>query len=285
MKRRVDWTRERVWVLGASSGIGHALAYLLAAKGADLILSARESSRFHASVESCRSVSSQAVEAVPLDLSRVDEATRVAETLVGEEAPGAAVTTVIYAAGVSQRARLIDTTDSVLEAVTNVNLRSAQAIAAIAGRRMARDGAGRLVFVSSLAAYAPTPLRGAYSAAKSGLNATAATLRAELAPHGVEVLLVIPGFVRTAISENALRGDGSTHKVMDPSQQRGMEPDTCGGRILRGIERRRAEIWVALGLKGRLALALGRIAPRLQRRVLAATVTAEPDTDGHAAQH
>jgi short-subunit dehydrogenase len=213
------------------------------------------------------------VEAVPIDLAQVDEAIRAAEAITGEGAKSAPVTTVIYAAGVSQRSRMIDTHDDVIERVTNVNLRSAQAVAAVAGRRMVRDGGGRLVFLSSLAAYAPTPLRGGYSAAKSGLSSTAATLRAELAPDGVEVVLVVPGFVRTAISENAFRGDGSNHNTMDAAQASGMDPEDCGRRILRGIERSREEIWVAMGIKGRLALALGRLAPRMQRRLLASART------------
>ncbi|MFW6223804.1 MAG: SDR family NAD(P)-dependent oxidoreductase, partial [Spirochaetota bacterium] len=147
--------------------------------------------------------------------------------------------------------------------------RSAVAVASILGSRMQAAESGRLVFLSSLAAYAPTPFRGVYSASKSALGVTAATLRAELAPSGVDVTLVVPGFVRTAISESALRADGAVHGIIDPNQASGMDPGECARRILHGIERGVGEFSVAMGFKGRLALLMGRLAPRLQKRLLA----------------
>jgi short-subunit dehydrogenase len=133
---------------------------------------------------------------------------------------------------------------------------------------MEEAGTGRLVFLSSLAAYAPTPLRSMYSASKSALGMAAATLRAEIADAGVEVTLVVPGFVRTAISESALRADGAVHGIIDPNQASGIDPAECARRILRGLQRGRVEFTVAMGFKGRLALLMGRVAPRLQRRLL-----------------
>jgi short-subunit dehydrogenase len=268
MNRVRDWSRETVWILGASSGIGRALAEELAARGARLVLSARESERFTAAVEACRKHVD--VSAEPVDLSDAVEVHRVCARL---EAREEAVTTVIYAAGVSQRAVLLDASEEVVDRVLAVNFRSAVTVGQRLGRRLAARGGGRIAFVSSLAGYAPTPLRSIYSASKSALGVMAASLRAELSRSGVGVTLLVPGFVRTAMSESALRADGAAYGVTDPNQEGGMEPSACARQIIRGIERGREEVWVALGFKGRLALALGRVAPRLQRRLLARVPT------------
>jgi short-subunit dehydrogenase len=198
------------------------------------------------------------------------EAHRVCERVETREQ---AVTTVIYAAGVSQRAFLLEAGEEVVDRVLAVNFRSAVTVARRLGRRMAAAGRGRIAVVSSLAAYAPTPLRSIYSASKSALGVMAASLRAEVAASGVGVTLVVPGFVRTAISESALRADGAAYGVIDPNQAGGMDAGACARQIIRGVEAGRDEVWVALGFKGRLALALGRIAPRLQRRLLAKVPT------------
>lgn len=287
MGRRIDWADETVWILGASSGIGRALAEELARRGATLILSARKSERFRAVVDACAEPAGPgagpaagAVTAEPIDLTDPAETRRAAERVAPRAAqpeapqegapPGRLpVTTVIYAAGVSQRAFLLDMSDEVVDRVLNVNFRSAVAVARAVAPTMQEAGTGRLVFLSSLAAYAPTPLRSMYSASKSALGVAAATLRAELAAAGVEVTLVIPGFVRTAISESALRADGAVHGIIDPNQTSGMDPVECARRILRGLERGRGEFTVAMGFKGRLALLMGRVAPGLQRRLLA----------------
>jgi len=268
-----DWSRETVWILGASSGIGRALAEELATRGARLVLSARESERFTAAVESCRQQAD--VTAEPVDLSDAVEVHRVCERVEAREQP---VTTVIYAAGVSQRAALLESSEAVVDRVLAVNFRSAVTVARRLGRRLAASGGGRIAFVSSLAGYAPTPLRSMYSASKSALGVMAASLRAELSRSGVGVTLVVPGFVRTAISESALRADGTAYGIIDPNQQDGMEPSACARRIIRGIEGGRDEVWVALGFKGRFALALGRLAPRLQQRLLARVPTSAAET-------
>ena len=274
-----------MWILGASSGIGRALAEELAAAGARLILSSRESPRFQDVVEACARVTP--TQAAPVDLGDPAAAEGLAARLFAPgtgnvagrgNAAGAGVgvglpTMVIYAAGVSQRSRLAETEGAVVDRVMNVNFRSALAVTREAGRAFAAVGAGRIVVLSSLAAYAPTPFRGVYSAAKSALGVAATTLRAELAEAGVQVTLAVPGFVRTEISASALRGDGSAHGVTDPNQATGMDAGRCARVILRGVERGRDEVWVAMGVRGRIAVALGRLAPRLQRRLLARVPT------------
>lgn len=284
-RRRRAWAGETVWILGASSGIGRALAEELAAAGARLILSSRESPRFQDVVEACARVTP--TQAAPVDLGDPAAAEGLAARLFAPgtgnvagrgNAAGAGVgvglpTMVIYAAGVSQRSRLAETEGAVVDRVMNVNFRSALAVTREAGRAFAAVGAGRIVVLSSLAAYAPTPFRGVYSAAKSALGVAATTLRAELAEAGVQVTLAVPGFVRTEISASALRGDGSAHGVTDPNQATGMDAGRCARVILRGVERGRDEVWVAMGVRGRIAVALGRLAPRLQRRLLARVPT------------
>ena len=88
-------------------------------------------------------------------------------------------------------------------------------------------------------------------------------LRAESARDGIAVTLVCPGFIRTDVSVNALEGDGSRHGVVDRGQARGMDPDECAKRIVRGLDRKRAEVWV--GGKEVFAVWVERFCPPLYR--------------------
>jgi len=90
-------------------------------------------------------------------------------------------------------------------------------------------------------------------------------LRAEHHDDNIRVTMVSPGFVRTAISINALTADGSPQGSMDDATENGLSPAQCAGAILKGIKRNKA--LVTPGKKEVLGYWLSRFAPGLLRRI------------------
>ncbi len=250
-----------VWITGASSGIGEALAYALSRRGARLILSARREERLRAVREAC--ARPEAHHVVPLDLadpaSLTGAAARVSETI-------GPVDVLVNNGGVSQRA-LVEAVDvDVIRRIMEVNFFGAVALTKAVLPSMLERGAGRVVVVSSLVGKFSTPRRSAYAASKHALHGFFDALRAEVWDRGVRVTLVCPGYVRTEISRNALAADGATHGRMDAGQKKGIAPERCAEAIIRAVEKERDEVLV--GGKETLAVYVKRFFPGLFNRMI-----------------
>ncbi len=257
--RVADYLNRRVlWITGASSGIGRAVATEALTHGASVVLTARRS-------ELLASIAATAPErctVLPADLEDiaglgglVDAAWDAFDGLDG----------LVYAAGVSQRSLALETSDAVAERLLRINYRAPTTILTALARRLVAAGGGDIVVVSSLAAYVPTPLRSSYAASKGALGNFAEGLATEVAPQGVNVLHVVPGFVQTEISTAAFRGDGTAYGRRDRAQEGGMPADVCAKKLLRAMARRKPRLILALGVRGRLGLFLSRYAPALVR--------------------
>ena len=249
-----------VWITGASSGIGAALGPELAGRGAHLILSARREAQLHAVRAACAHPERHRV--VALDLADPDSIDEAARRVLGEGVPEVLVNN----GGISQRARAAETALSVDRAIMEVNYFGAVALTKAVLPGMLARGSGHLVVVSSLVGKFGTPRRSAYAASKHALHGFFDALRAEVHDAGIRVTLVCPGFVRTAVSENALTADGTPHGVMDAAQRAGLSPAVCARRIARAIEREKAEVYIAG--KEQVAVYLKRFVPGLFRRVI-----------------
>jgi short-subunit dehydrogenase len=125
---------------------------------------------------------------------------------------------------------------------------------------------GHIVVVSSVLGKFGTPYRSAYAASKHALHGFFDSLRAELWEQGIRVTMICPGFVRTDISVNALKGDGSTFGCMEAAQACGMDPDVCAEKIVRAIEGERNEVY--MGGKEKLGVYLKRFVPNLFARII-----------------
>jgi dehydrogenase/reductase SDR family protein 7B len=104
---------------------------------------------------------------------------------------------------------------------------------------------GHFVVISSIIGYVGTSLRSSYSASKHALHGFFDSLRLEHVDDNINVSIVCPGFVRTAISQNALEGSGLAHGKMDPRTDKGTDPTVCALDILRGVANRKHEIYCA----------------------------------------
>lgn len=252
---------QRVWITGASSGIGEAFAGACARAGARLVLSARREGELERVRRGLPRADEHRVVAFDMaDTAAVEAAAR--EVLAG----GERLDVLVLNAGITQRALARDTGLSVDRRLFEVNFFGPVALTKAVLPALRAQGGGRLVVVTSLVGRVGTPLRSGYAASKHALHGFFESLRAEEHDAGVRVTMVLPGFIRTPLPVTALTGDGSPQGRMDRAQLEGMDPADCAERILRAVLRGRDEVLV--GGRERFAVHLGRIAPGLLRRVV-----------------
>lgn len=252
-------TRRVIWITGASSGIGAALAHQFSGRGDLLVLSARRIDR----LEALATELGGDVLVLPLDLTDFDSHADAVQTVLDRFGR---IDILVHNAGISQRSLVLDTELSVVRRLVDVDLIGSISLTQAVLPAMVEAGGGRFVVVSSLVGLFGTPKRSAYSAAKHGLHGYFESLRAELFARGIRVTMVCPGFVRTEITYHALTGDGSEQGTLDRAQAEGMKPEECARRIVKAIEADRAQILIG----GReVAMAwIARLAPWLYRRLI-----------------
>lgn len=248
-----------VWITGASSGIGEALAYRLAARGAKLVLSARREDRLRAVAARCNTE----VEVLPLDLSAVDTLAATTEALVQRSG---GIDVMVHNAGVGQRATVVDTKFEVDRALIETNYLAPVAITKALLPSMLARGSGHFVVMSSVLGLIGAKRRSGYAASKHALHGFFNAMRAELQDQGISVLLVCPGRVATEFSIAAFEGDGTSHGLTDPSSMRGVSADECAEQTLRALDANKSEVVVAKWEGA--AVVLGRLSPALLRVAL-----------------
>ena len=236
-----------VWITGASSGIGKALAASFSASGARIILSGRRVDALQAVADELPTESLLLpfeVTDFPVLSSKVEEAWNWAGR----------VDILVNNAGISQRSLAIDTHPEVYTHLLNVDLVSPIWLTQLQLRRMADAGGGHIVAISSVAGRIGAPLRTAYSAAKHGLIGYMDALRSEVSElHNIHVTNVLPGSVATDVSRNAVTGDGSRRGKSDANIDAGDDPMDCARAILEAVENNVPELIYARGMELELA--------------------------------
>ena len=261
----------RVWITGASSGIGEALAVAFHNAGAKLILSARREGELKRVQNLCGGETSTRV--LPIDMSRSDELPAKARAAL---AIFRGIDILALNAGISQRALTRDTGDSVYRELMEVNFFGPEILARAVLPSMLEAKSGHLVAISSIAGKFGVPLRSGYSASKFALYGFFEALRAEEGGNGIRVTMVCPGFIRTGISLSALKGDGSRHAKMDPELARGMPADECARRILKAVASGKEDVCIGAARERGLVY-LKRFFPGLLTRMISSrTRTSQP---------
>src|ERR1700719_2593357 len=230
----------RVWITGASSGIGESLAMAFHQARAKLILSARREDELKRVQSACGGEPETLI--LPMDVTNgaeLPEKTRLALSLFG------GIDILVLNAGITQRSRTRETDESVYRRLMEVNFFAPEAMARAVLPSMLSQKSGHIVVISSVAGKFGVPMRSGYSATKFALHGFFEALRAEEERNGVHVTMVCPGYIRTDISFSALRGDGRKHAKMDSELAHGMPADECARQILQGIGRKKKEIVVA----------------------------------------
>lgn len=211
----------RYWVIGASSGIGAALAHELCRRGARVAISARK-------VEDLRAVADHTMAVVPLDATdraAVSAAADQVRRLLGE------IDVVVWCAGYWKQFDAADWDADIFERHVEINLLGLNNVLAAVLPHMAAEGRGHLVGVASVAGYRGLAGAEAYGATKAAQINLLEGLRAALGRRGVQVTTVAPGFVKTPMT--------ATNQFTMPFI---IDPQTAARSIADGLERRRTEI-------------------------------------------
>ncbi|XP_046964952.1 dehydrogenase/reductase SDR family protein 7-like [Vanessa cardui] len=222
-----------VVVTGASSGIGEALAHVLYESGCKVILASRRINELNRVKEDLLSkkiaLPTEEPLAIELDLSNLDQL----ESFVNKvyESCGK-IDILINNGGVSHRGSILHTKLDVDQKIMLTNYLGSVGITKAILPRMVERKSGHIVFISSVQGLIAIPDRSAYAASKHALQAFGDCLRSEMHQHNIDVSVVSPGYVKTAVSLNALTGSGESHGVMDSSTAAGFSAEYVAMKIV-----------------------------------------------------
>ena len=250
----MNFNNQVVWITGASSGIGEALAKAFNAHGAKVILSARNVKE----LQRVQSLLNSAIPSViiPFDVQKYMEA----ETITKEALRAfGKIDILINNAGLSQRSLSKDTPFMEELKIIEVDLIATIALTKALLPHLIQQK-GQVVIISSVMGKINTKYRSAYAAAKHGAVGYFESLRLELKEDGVNVCNIIPGFIATNITKNAV---GSTAEIAKNSQNNlGLTPDELATQAISAIYQRKGNVYIG-GFKERAAMILKRLSPSL----------------------
>lgn len=252
-----------IWITGASSGIGEAIALELSQyKNVKLVLSARRADELQR-VAAQTGLPASDVFVLPVDMTDIESLSAHVETV---RQRFGRIDYVFQNAGITQRSSVIDTDFSVYRRIMDVNFFGVVALTKAVLPLMVAQGSGHFVVTSSVAGKLATKQRSGYCASKHALHGFFDALRAEVYDAGLRVTLVCPGYIRTAISINALGPNGQHHGKLDANQEKGMAPDAFARRLLRAVLQEKEEVYI--GGTETYSIYLKRFLPDLLSRIL-----------------
>ncbi|WP_221390690.1 SDR family oxidoreductase [Dyadobacter sp. NIV53] len=247
-----------VWITGASSGIGEAIALAFAKEGAKLVLTSRREEEL-LRVKKLTGLPVSSVLILPMDVTEFDKTQPAVDMIIKTFGH---IDVMVHNAGVSQRSYIKDTTMEVYRKIMDVDFFSTVAITKAILPYMIRQQSGHFIVISSVAGKIGTPMRSGYNAAKHALHGFYDSLRAEGFGENIHVTTVCPGYIKTNISVNALNESGGKFGKMDANQANGIPADECARRILEAVKKDKKEIYIG-GFTEVAAIYLKRFLPNI----------------------
>ncbi len=246
-----------VWITGAGSGIGAALARGFAAAGAKVVLSGRSGGDLTTTLAALPDSADGMI--LPFDVTEIDRHAALVEQVVARYGR---IDILVNNAGVTQRSLVVDTSLDIYRRLMEVDFFAPVSLTKAVLPLMRAQKSGTIVVTSSVAGKFGTPLRSGYCAAKHAVMGFFDSLRAEVWADGIGVTVIVPGAVRTNSSVNALKGDGGKYGIMDKAIADGVPADEAAALILRGLAKGAPEIVVGNGMGVRLLVPKRRWSPR-----------------------
>ena len=244
-----------IWITGASSGIGEAMAKDFNKEGAKVILTARNIEELKRVQNTFKNKNIASV-ILPFDVQKYNEVENISKEAL--KAFGK-IDILINNAGISQRSLAKDTLFKDELKIIEVDLIATIAITKAIIPEIIKQK-GQIVIISSVMGKINTKYRTSYAAAKHGVVGYFESLRLELEDEGVNVCNIMPGFIATNIVKNAV---GSTNEISKNSQNnKGLTPENFSTKALTAIAKRRGNVYIG-GLKEKVAMLLKRLSPTL----------------------
>ncbi|MDY0342166.1 MAG: SDR family NAD(P)-dependent oxidoreductase [Lentimicrobium sp.] len=248
---------KNIWITGAASGMGRALAIALSGFNAQLILSDRDEAGLNETA-ALLSKSSPAARILMLDMGNTKAINDAVSLIISEFKT---IHALYQFAGISQRSLVVETPLENDRKIIEINFFGVITLAKAILPSMIASGGGQIAVTSSIVGKFGFPYRSAYSASKHAIHGYFESLRAENSKLNIRVSILIPGRVQTNISKFALDKKGQEYGKMDAGQANGITSEKAAKQILRGLKRERKEIHI--GGKELLMLQIRRFVPAL----------------------
>lgn len=251
-----------VWITGASSGIGQALAEVFAECGATLVLSARRTDALEQVKKSLTNPNQHMV--LPLDVTDDAQVQAVVKNVIAQHKK---IDFLINNAGLSQRALISETTMETERRIMELDYFAQVNLTKTVLPYLVAQKFGHISFVSSIAGLLGTQYRASYSAAKAAIHMWANSLRAEVAQDGIDVAVIFPGFVKTNVSINALNGAGEPQGFDNDATANGLDVNAFAKQVVDALVAKQEYIVVG-GFKEKLGVAVSRISPKILYKMI-----------------
>ncbi|MBI3181569.1 MAG: SDR family oxidoreductase [Myxococcales bacterium] len=261
-----------VLITGASSGIGRATALAFSRRGASLVLAARREGRLAEVATEAARLGGSAL-AVRCDVTRPEE---VRELMARAGRAFGGLDVLVNNAGLGLYGPLEQCTDEQVERVFAVNFFGLARVTREALPLLRRKTRAQIINVSSVVGHRGLPMLSGYCASKAAVNALTESLRAELAPEGLDVLLVSPGLTESEFREARLYPQGYQQEKVP---FRAVSAESVGEAIVRASRTRRRT--TVLTLAGRAMVYANRVSPWLMDKV-ARRMVGGPAGEGEA---
>jgi short-subunit dehydrogenase len=229
-----------VWITGASSGIGEALAYAFAKSGARVVLSARRAEALNRVANNCEAPKAN-IFCLPIDLAQSAQAPNWVNQVVAQFGR---VDVLINNAGIGQIGYAEDMTDAVERDIMEINYFGQVNLTRAVLPLMKARGSGKIVVISSILGKFGMAGLAAYAASKHAVQGYFESLRAEVQQHGMQVLIVSPGFIKTDVTKNSLLPDGRKYEKDSPAQEKGLPTAVFAQRFLRAVAGNRKHVYI-----------------------------------------
>lgn len=251
-----------VWITGASSGIGAALALQLAKFDLKLVISARREQELIEIKDQCKALPAN-IFVLPFDLMELDSFQNVVDRVIEKFG---SIDVLFNNGGISQRSTVKETPLPVVRKIMEVNFFANIQLSKIVLPIMLKQNYGHFIITSSLSGKFGFYERSAYAASKHALHGFYESLFLENRDNGIQITMVCPGSIKTNIAMAALNKDGQAAAAIDERLEKGMDAGVCAQKIIRAVARSKKE--VVIGKSEVIPVYLKRFIPALFWRLM-----------------
>jgi short-subunit dehydrogenase len=253
----MDLTNRVVWITGASSGIGEAIANELANQGCKLILSARREVELNR-VKNNLKISSENIFVLPIDLEQHQNASHWTSQVIDKFGR---IDILINNGGISQKSLALETKEAIERKIMDINYFGNVALTKAVLPNMLHQKSGKIVIITSIVGKFGLPELTTYAASKHALYGFYESLRLELVNDNIKMLIAAPGFINTNVAINAIKGDGNLVNENSDAQRFGMKPNVFARKLVKAIKSNKKHIYI--GKKELLSIPFKTILPNL----------------------
>ena len=236
----MKFSGKTIWVTGATSGIGKAVAIELSKEDCHLILSGRNTAQLEETGKLCEENGAN-VTLAPFDLGNHDSIQQAFEKVTSKNLK---IDALYNFGGISQRSLVVETPLFVDRKLFEVNFFGTIALTKLVLPEMIKNGGGHLAATSSLVGKFGFPYRSSYSATKHALHGFFESILSENKSNNIRVSMIIPGRIKTNISANSLNKDGNPRGIRDKSLENGLAVEKSAKIICAKLKKEKKEILV-----------------------------------------